>query len=107
MASTEIIRKDLNGHIISKSNKDYHISFKENIDIINVISYKKYNIVREQEFLDDDSDGDREEKKEEVESDDDENKAKGSFIDDYKKADVEYFSNKDPNSFSKGGCHIF
>ena len=114
MASTEILRKDLNGHIISKNNKDYHISFKENIDIINVISYKKYNLYRENEFLDDNFDEDMEERKEiesdkedEDEVDAQENKTKHNFIDDYKKADVEYFSNKDPNSFSKGGCHIF
>ena len=105
MASIGILRKDSNGHIISKDNKDYHISFKENIDIVNVISYKKYNILRETEFPEDEED--IEEKKENNENDEEDNNTKGNFIDSYKKADVEYFSNKDSQSFSKGGCYIF
>ena len=105
MASIGILRKDSNGHIISKNQKGYHISFKENIDIINVISFKKYNNLKETEYIEDDED--MEEKKEIEENDEEENETKGNFIDNYKKADVEYYSNKDPNSFSKNGCHIF
>ena len=32
---------------------------------------------------------------------------KKNFIDSYRKTEVEDFSNKDPKSFSKGGCYIF
>ena len=102
MASVEILRKDLNGHIISKDNKDYHISFKENIDIIEVISYKKYNIIGGPDNYDNDS-----EEEKENEEENEEEKTKGKFIDSYSKAKIEYFSNKDPNALSKGGCRIF
>ena len=102
MASVEILRKDLNGHIISKNNKDYHISFKDNIDIIEVISYKKYNIIGGPDNYDNDS-----EEEKENEEDNGEEKTKGKFIDSYNKTKIEYFSNKDPHAFSKGGCHIF
>ena len=101
MASVEILRKDLNGHIISKNNKDYHISFKENIDIIEVISYKKYNVIGTDNY-----DNDSEEEKEN-EEDNKEEKTKGKFIDSYTKTKIEYFSNKDPHALSKGGCQIF
>ena len=101
MASVEILRKDLNGHIISKNNKDYHISFKENIDIIEVISYKKYNVIGADNY-----DNDSEEEKEN-EEDNEEEKTKGKFIDSYTKTKIEYFSNKDPHALSKGGCQIF
>ena len=102
MASVEILRKDLNGHIISKNNKDYHISFKENIDIIEVISYKKYNIIGGPDNYENDS-----EEEKENEEENEEGKSKGKFIDSYNQAKIEYFSNKDPNALSKGGCHIF
>ena len=43
MEETEV-RKDINGNIISKSNKNHHISFKENFsEIIIVESYKEFN----------------------------------------------------------------
>ena len=102
MASVEILRKDLNGHIISKNNKDYHISFKENIDIIEVISYKKYNVIGGADNYDNDS-----EEEKENEEDNEEEKTKGKFIDSYTKTKIEYFSNKDPHALSKGGCQIF
>ena len=42
------IRKDANGNIIDKSNKNYHITITENfVTIIEVESYKKYNILNE------------------------------------------------------------
>ena len=101
MPSVEILRKDLNGHIISKDNKDYHISFKENIDIIEV-SYKKYNEIGGPDNYDNDS-----EEEKENEEENEEEKAKGKFIYSYTKAKIEYFSNKDPHALSKGGCLIF
>ena len=50
MASDFIIRKDANGQEISKkNNKNYHITFNNNIDIIIVENYKVYNILEEDE----------------------------------------------------------
>ena len=104
MASAEL-RIDSFGHIISRDNKDYHISFKENIDIIDIQSYKKYNKIRESSSEDD---IENEENYEDNEEDgEDYNGNKKSFIDDYQKTEIENFTNKDPKSFSKGGCYIF
>ena len=104
MASAEL-RIDSFGHIISKENKDYHISFKDNIDIIDIQSYKKYNKIRESSSEDD---IENEENSEDNEIDgEDYNGNKKSFIDDYQKTEIENFANKDPKSFSKGGCYIF
>ena len=92
MATTEILRKDSNGHIISKENKNYHICFKDSIDIVDIESYKKYN-----KLTDDDDCND------EIS---DSTKAE-SFIENYEKMKVENCPNKDPKAFSKGGCNIF
>ena len=35
------------------------------------------------------------------------NGKKKNFIDDYQKAEIDNFTNKDPKSISKGGCYIF
>ena len=107
MASAEL-RIDSFGHIISKDNKDYHIRFKENIDIIDVKSYKKYNKIRENSSEDDlEYEESSEDNEEEGEDEEDYNGKKKHFIDDYQKTDIESFTNKDPKSFSKGGCYIF
>ena len=96
MATAQIIRKDVNGQIISKNNiKNYHICFKDKIDIINVKSYKKYNKIREGEDYEDDFFKDEEEEK------------KDNFIETYKKAEYDECPNKDPNAFSKGICSTF
>ena len=92
MASVKIIRKDSNGHIISKSEKNYHISFKENVDIIEVPSYKRFNQIGEE----------YEESAESIE-----NEVEGNFIDTYEKTDIEECPSKDPKAFSKNGCFIF
>ena len=92
MATVKSLRKDLNGHIISKDEKNYHISFKDDIDIINVPSFKKFNIIGEdyEDYSDETTDTPTEE----------------NFIDTYQTAKVEC-SVKDPKSFSNGGCFIF
>ena len=97
MASTEIIRKDINGQIMSKEDyKNYHINFNSKIDIINVKSYKIYNKIRDGENYDEDflEDEENQEKKE-------------NFIENYQKVECEDFTNKDPRAFSKGICLIF
>ena len=97
MASIEIIRKDSNGHIISKDNKDYHICFKDIIDIVNVQSYKKYNKITEDEEDFDEESFNESNNSTKVES----------FIDNYQKMNSLDCPNKDPKAFSKGGCNIF
>ena len=93
MATIKTIRKDSNGHIISKDEKNYHISFNDDIDIINVPSFKKFNIIGEdyEDYSDETDDAPRNE----------------NFIDTYQKANIEESSVKDPKAFSKGGCYIY
>ncbi len=98
MASAEIMRKDKNGQIISKENyKNYHIYINNNIDIINVKSYKMYNKIR----------GEGEDYNEDFFEDEDKEEKKENFIDTYEKTECGECSNKDPHSLSKGMCFIF
>ena len=90
MASVKVFRKDAKGQIISKSEKNYHISFNDIIDIIDVPSYKKYNHI-----YDDNED------------EEDDNSTETNFIESYQKSNIEVCSVKDPKTFSKGGCYIF
>ena len=87
------VRRDINGNIISKSNKDYHISFKENFsEIIKVESYKEYNILNdESEFS--------------TNYDDEENEDKFN-INEYNPEKVEKTANHDPRGFSRAKCLI-
>ena len=83
------IRKDANGNIINKSNKkNYHITIIENlVTIIEVESYKQYNI------LDDDND------------DEDENN-NAHFMDNYVPKKVDNYTNNDPHGGSMVKCVI-
>ena len=81
------IRKDANGNIIDKSNKNYHITITENfVTIKEVESYKKYNV------LNDDND---EEQENSV-----------PFIQNYRLQKFEKPKNRDPNSISNGKCIV-
>ena len=85
------IRKDINGNIISKLNKDYHISFKNIFtEIINVECYKEYN------KIDDDTS---------IEDFDDDNEGKFN-INEYNPEKLEKMANKDPHGFSRTKCII-
>ena len=98
MASTIILRKDINGQIISKENyKNYHININSKIDIINVKSYKLYNKIREGESFDEEMFEDEEEEEEKKEN----------ILDDYEKPKYEECIDKDPQAFSKGYCLVF
>ena len=99
MSSIQIERRDFNGQIIEKNNKkNYHIFFNDQIDIINVRSYKIYNKIRDGESFDDDDFFVDEENI---------NGKKGNFIDSYQKTEYDNCPNRDPKSFSRGGCYIF
>ena len=92
MEETEV-RKDINGNIISKSNKNHHISFKENFsEIIIVESYKEFNKLTQDEYYD---------------FDDDNSSTEYKFdIDQYNPSKVERTGNHDPLAFSKSRCII-
>ena len=80
------IRKDANGNIINKSNKNYHITIDTNfVTIITVESYKRYNL---------------------LETYDEEDKNTTPFINKYTPKKVEDFSNNDPRGGSRGKCII-
>ena len=89
------IRKDINGNIINKLNKDYHISFKiDNIEIVAVESYKEFNKLDEdQTYI--------------VENEEDYEMKDKFDIKDYNPEIVEKTPNTDPNGFSKTKCGIF
>ena len=86
------IRKDTKGNIISKGNKDYHITICENfVTIIEVPSFKQYNI------LNDDNDYDEDENKE------------SPFVDTYVEKDKEILKKEKGGGgqgFSRAKCII-
>ena len=86
------IRKDANGNIISKTDKNYPITICENfVTIIEVPSFKKYNILND-DYNDDDEE-------EEIEN-------KSPFVENYNIRKVENVSTKDPRGISKVKCII-
>ena len=93
MASVKVSRKDANGHIISKKDKKYHISFNDIIDIIKVPSYKKFNKINEdgEETLDEEP---------EIFP-----LNENIFIDNSQKPNIEDCPSRDPKTISKG-CYI-
>ena len=93
--------KDDNGNIKSRLSKDYHVSFKENFAvIIEVESYKEYNILNNKnEYLNNYED--------ENEEDEDNEENEGKFdINKYNQLKLEKMANHDPNAFSKTKCII-
>ena len=97
------VRKDKNGQIITKDNcKNYHINFSNNIDIINVKSFKLFNKIRDGEYYDEDDffDDDEEEEKNTEEKDDNNN-----ILD--LRNDCYDSSIRDSMAFSRPGCLIF
>ena len=90
-------RKDSQGNIINKLNKNHHISFKENFaEIIDVESYKVFNCLNDKNdyFNDEDSYEDDEEEKDKFD------------IQKYKPLKLERMANHDPHGFSKTKCLI-
>ena len=99
---TEKIRKDAQGNIISKLSKTYHVSFKEEYpEIINVESYKQYNLLTDnienlKEYEDNEEDEEEEEDKGQEKFD----------IDKYDPMKIGKMANHDPHGFSKTKCII-
>ena len=93
-------RKDAKGNIISKGNKLYHVSFKQDFaEVIDVESYKEYNILNDKnEYLNKFDDGQEEDEEEENEDKFDINK--------YNPEKLEKMANHDPTGFSKTKCII-
>ena len=87
MTTINKIRKDCDGNIISKYNKNYHINFNKLVEIISIESYKKYNILT---------------------GNDEDKRKKGNFIDDYNNVEVRDFSNNEHKcGTSFGKCYLF
>ena len=101
------IRKDAKGNIISKANKLYHVSFKQDFaEVIDVESYKEYNILNDKnEYLNKlDNNGDEENEDDDGSSD---NEDKDKFdINKYNPIKLEKMASHDPNGFSRTKCII-
>lgn len=89
------IRRDINGNIINKLKKNYHISFNiDNIEIVAVESYKEFNKIDEdQTYI--------------VEDDENDERQNKFDIKDYNPEIIEKTPNTDPNGFSKTKCELF
>ena len=104
MTRAEFIRKDSVGHIISKNNKNYHISFNQKIDIIEIKSYKMLNMLTDNNGFNNlffDSKGDK------YDETGDEIPKKKSFIESNKRIRIRKYSNKNPNALKNIKCNIF
>ena len=104
MANVGIIRKDSNGHIISKDNKDYHISFNQKVKIIQIESYKKWNILTSSADVEDLFFGDIGNNDDDDEEEYPRNKP---FIEIYKNDKKKNNSHKSPNGSKRTKCCIF
>ena len=104
-SSTE--KKDENGQINNKLNKEYHVSFKENFaEIIEVESYKEYNILNDKnEYLNKFDNSGEEENEDNDGSSDNEDKDKFD-INKYNPIKLEKMASHDPNGFSRTKCII-
>ena len=104
MTNPEILRRDSEGHIISKRNKEYHISFKGDIDIIDIQSYKTLNILTTDANTEDlffggaENNGDNKE--------DEAPKEKSSF-ENTKRVRIRRYANRNPNALKNIKCSIF
>ena len=90
-------RKNSQGNIINKLNKNHHISFKENFaEIINVESFKVFDCLNDKnEYYDEEC------------YEDDEEEDKDKFdIQKYKPIKLERMANHDPLGYSKAKCII-
>ena len=97
-------KKELNENNIDKIKKNNHVSFKEDfVEIINVESYKEYNVLNDKnEYLNNISG----EENEENEDKEDENDEEKFDINKYDPMKLEKIPNSDPNGFSRTKCII-
>ena len=102
--NTNNIRKDAKGNIISKTDKLYTVSFKDDlVEIIDVESFKEYNILNDKNEYLSQFDLSGEEEKEENEDIEDQDKFD---INKYNPLKLEKMANHDPNGFSRTKCII-
>ena len=102
--NTDDEKKELNENNIDKIKKNNHVSFKEDfVEIINVESYKEYNVLNDKnEYLNNISG----EENEESEDKEDENDEEKFDINKYDPMKLEKIPNSDPNGFSRTKCII-
>ena len=101
MTTEGIIRKDFNGHIISKNDKNYHISFNQKVDVIKIESYKKWNLITSGADIEDFFFGDNGNNYEE-----NKDPNKKLFIDGYNIKKKRKYSNRNPQALSRIKCVI-
>ena len=99
------IKKDSKGNVISKLNKEeFHVSFKEDFaEIIDVESYKIYNILTDKDEYINNIDDERGVKKRVDNDSDDEDKFN---INEYEQQEIEHTPNTDRMGFSRAKCII-
>ena len=99
------IRKDAKGNIISKLTKEeFHISFKEDFaKIIDVESYKIYNVLTDKDEYINNIDNEEGAKKRVENDSDDEDKFN---INDYEQQEIEHTPNSDKMGFSRAKCIV-
>ena len=104
---SSIEKKDENCQNNNKLNKEYHVSFKENfVEIIEVESYKEYNILNDKnEYLNKFDNSGEEENEDNDGSSDNEDKDKFD-INKYNPIKLEKMASHDPNGFSRTKCII-
>ena len=106
MTTPVLMRRDSYGHIISKKSKEYHISFNNNIDIIDVQSYKKLNILKANAYVEDLFFGDADNKSDGGGEEAVAPKSESSF-ENAKRGRIRRYSNRNPNALKNIGCSIF
>ena len=98
------VEKDSKGSEINKLKKEYHVSFPNDfVEVINVESYKSYNILNDKKEYIDRIENICNEEEENEEEDEDENKFD---INNYNPIKLEKMANNDPNGFSGTRCII-
>ena len=98
-------RKDAKGNIISKLNKEYHVSFKVDFaETIEVESYKEYNVLNDKNEYINNIDNEYEDNSEEDKEE--ENDEEKFDINKYEALKLDKMPNHDPNGFSRTKCII-
>ena len=94
-------KEESKGNVIEKSHKELHVSFKEDFaEIINVESYKEYNILNDKDEYINQLENNNDEKNID-EIDDDEEGEEKFDINNYNPTKIEKLANHDPHAFSR------
>ena len=103
MAFDCIHNSDSGSHIISKKNKEHHISFNHKVEVIDIISYKKWNNLATNSYVENLFFGDNDKSK----SDEDEMPKEKHCSEKNKKKCLKRYYNRDPNALRNFKCSVF